>query len=95
MTLWSAAAIVSLIGKTTLSIQLSNGPGVLRSPRMNGSQFICDLLGAEGRIYTIQGSSNLTSWDDLQTVSNATGTVTFTNVIASSDARYYRARLVP
>ena len=81
--------------KTTLSLQLANGPGVLVSPRTSGSQFVCDLLGAAGRHYAIQWSSNLSSWEDLQTLSNATGTVTFTNAIAPSCTRYCRARLLP
>ena len=81
--------------KTTLSIQLTNGPGVFRSPRNNSSGFVCDLLGVAGRNYAIQWSSNLSSWNDLKTVSNATGTAAFTNAPAPAGTRYYRARLVP
>jgi hypothetical protein len=81
--------------KTTLSIQLTNGPGLFMAPRTSGSQFVCDLLGVAGRNYAIQWSSNLYAWNDLQTLSNTTGTVTFTNAPATAAARYYRSRLLP
>lgn len=81
--------------KTTLSIQTSNGPGVFVSPRKSGSRFVCDLLGATGRNYTIQWSWDLSSWNDLVTLSNATGTATFTNTPLSAYKRYYRAKLLP
>ena len=79
----------------TLSIQRTNGPGVLRSPRINGSTFVCDLLGAAGRSYAIQWSSNLSSWNDLRTLSNLTGMATFNNAPASAGTRFYRAMLLP
>ena len=81
--------------KTTLSMQLTNGPGVLSSPRRTGSQFMADLLGVPGRNYTLQWSSNFSSWNDLQTLSNVTATVTFTNSSAVAGARFYRVKLLP
>jgi hypothetical protein len=81
--------------KTTLSIQLANSPGVLLAPRISGSSFVCDLLGVAGRNYGIEWSLDLSTWSDLQTVSNASGTVTFTNTTAPESTRYYRSRLLP
>jgi hypothetical protein len=79
----------------SLSVQITNGPGVFQSPRFRGTNFVCDLLGAAGRNYTIQWSTNLSNWNDLRTVSNVTGTITFTNSPALGGARFYRARLQP
>ena len=81
--------------KLTLSIQLASGPCALRAPRINGSSFVCDLVGGAGRSYQIQWSSNLSSWSDLQVLSNAIGTMTFTNTPAPAGARYYRSMLLP
>ena len=80
--------------KTTLSVQTSNGTGIFVSPRSDGSNFIADLQGMVGRTYNIQWSSNLSDWTTLQTVSNATGTITFTNTPVDP-TRFYRALLLP
>ena len=85
-----------LVGpKTVVSIQITNGPGVFQSPRFRGTNFVCDLLGAAGRNYTIQWSTNLFNWNDLNTVSNVTGTIPFTNPPALGGARFYRTKLQP
>jgi hypothetical protein len=81
--------------KTVLSIQITNGFGVFQSPRFRGTNFVCDLLGAAGRNYAIQWSTNLFNWNDLTTLSNVTGTITFTNAPALGGAQFYRARLQP
>jgi hypothetical protein len=81
--------------KTVLSIQITNGSGVFQSPQFRGTNFVCDLLGAAGRNYTIQWSTNLFNWNDLTTLSNVTGTITFTNAPALGGAQFYRARLQP
>jgi hypothetical protein len=81
--------------QTVLSIQITNGSGVFQSPRLGGANFVCDLLGAAGRNYTIQWSTNLLDWHDLITQSNATGTITFTNAPALGSAQFYRAKLLP
>jgi hypothetical protein len=81
--------------KTVLSIQVTSGCGVFQSPRFPGTNFVCDLLGVAGRNYTIQWSTNLFNWNDLVTLSNLTGTISFTNLPASSDALFYRTRLQP
>jgi hypothetical protein len=80
--------------RISLSIQVTNGPGVLRSPRMCGTDFVCDLEGAASRSYTIQWSADLSTWNDLRTLSNATGTVTFTNALPPEARRFYRTVLM-
>lgn len=80
--------------KTGLSVQTANGNGVLLSPRLTGSNFVADFQGIIGRNYAIQWSSNLTDWNALQTTSNATGTITFTNAPGNA-ARFYRTLLLP
>ena len=81
--------------KIVLSIQVTNGAGVFRSPRFSGASFVCDLLGAAGRNYTLEWSTNLFDWQNLTTLSNMTGTITYTNTPVSDTARFYRARLQP
>ena len=81
--------------KTVLSILITNGPGVFQSPRFQGTNFVCDLLGAAGRNYTIQWSTDLFNWNDLRTVSNVTGTIAFTNSPVLGRAIFYRTRLQP
>jgi hypothetical protein len=80
--------------KTTVSIQLTNA-GALLSPRISGAGFVTDLQGLAGRNYSIQTSSNLTSWSNYMTLSNTTGQVSFTNSPTSAGARFYRALLLP
>ena len=80
--------------KITLSIQTTNGSGVFQNPRFAGSNFVSDLVGAANRNYQVQQSSNLLTWTGLITLSNLSGTVTFTNPPASSPI-FYRTVLVP
>jgi hypothetical protein len=79
----------------TLSVQVTNGAGFLLSPRSSDTNFVCDLLGVASRNYLIQWSPDLLTWNDLLTVPNLTGTVTFTNPITTNAACFYRARLLP
>jgi hypothetical protein len=81
--------------KTTLSIQITNGFGFFQSPRFQGTNFICDLLGAISRSYVIQWSTNLTDWHNCTTQYNSTGTITFSNSPIRGGAQFYRARLQP
>jgi hypothetical protein len=83
-----------LVGpKISLGIQLTNGQGILRSPRTLGTNFVCDLDGIAGRSYLIQASDNLRDWGDLLTLTNTSGLVSFTNNVSSLGARFYRASL--
>jgi hypothetical protein len=81
--------------KTVLSIQITNGFGVFISPRLGGTNFVCDLLGAAGRYYAIQWSTNLTDWYNYTTQYNSAGTITFSNSLVLGGAQFYRAKLLP
>lgn len=84
----------SIVGpKTSLSVQTTNGGGVFAA-RSDGSNFLADLQGIAGRTYQIQWTSNFTDWNALQTISNATGTISLTNS-PTDPARFYRALLLP
>jgi len=81
--------------KISLSIQTTNGQGVFQKPRFAGTNFVCDLAGAAGRDYEVQWSTNLMNWNNLTTLTNITGTVTFTNSIPPSGQQFYRTVLLP
>lgn len=87
---------LSFIGaKIYVSIQTTNGSGVLQKPKLIGTNLTCDIVGAVSRNYLVQCSTNLTAWTDLTTLSNVTGTVTFTNVLGTDRSRFYRTVLLP
>jgi hypothetical protein len=83
--------------KILLSIQTSNGDGVLKSPRLSGTNFLCDLEGAASRRYAILSSTNLLNWTSNQTVAVGapTNTVSFAIPTVGDRIRFYRASLVP
>jgi len=81
--------------KIYVSVQTTNGQGVLQNPQFNGTNFSCSLLGAPTRNYDVQWSTNLVAWNDLLTVSNTTGTVAFTNASPSLGVQFYRTILLP
>jgi len=80
--------------KITLSVQTTDGQGMFQKPTFAGTNFVCNLAGAAGRNYQVQWSTNLTSWNNLVTLSNLTGTVTFTNPASATGAQFYRTVLV-
>jgi hypothetical protein len=80
--------------KTSLNIQLVDGQGVFQSLRLSSSNFVCDLVGAPTRNYAIEWSTNLFDWSNLSTLSNITGTVTFSNLLDIASAKFFRARLL-
>jgi len=83
-----------LIGpKTYISIQTTNGNGVFQQSKLSGTNLVCNLAGAAGRVYQVQVSTNLLTWSNLLTVSNATGTVTFTNATSNVGSQFYRTVL--
>lgn len=84
-----------VIPQIYLSVQLANAQPVFVSPRINGPGFQSELQGVAGRNYAILWSTNLTSWNSLLTLSNITGTVTFSNAPAPEGIRFYRAALLP
>jgi len=81
--------------KIYVSIQTTNGQGVFQDPKFINQNFVCDLVGAAGRNYKVQQSTNLVNWSDLVTLSNLAGTVTFTNLLSSTGERFYRTVLLP
>lgn len=81
--------------KIYISILLTNGPGSLSVQGLAGSNIVFSLQGAPTRKYLVQWSTNLTTWSNLLTLSNATGTATFTNAVASESRRFFRTMLVP
>lgn len=80
--------------KIRLSVLL-NGAGLFQSPRAEGSVFLCDFQGAQGRRYAIEWSTNLSFWSNLLTLTNTTAIVTFSNAIVFPEACFYRSRLLP
>jgi len=88
-------AMWNISPKIAVSIQTTNGQGVFQSPKFSDTNFVCNLIGAAGRNYQVQWSTNLMSWNNLTTLSNLTGTVTFTNPVPSTAPQFYRTVLVP
>ena len=82
--------------KITISVQTANGAGILQSPKLvSSTNFVCNLVGAAGRNYQVLWSTNLMTWTNLTTLTNTSGTVTFTNPISKTGAGYYRTVLLP
>jgi hypothetical protein len=69
-------------------------PFALCAPqRMSDGSFRWTLLGETGRNYTVQGSTNLTLWNDLQIGALGGSTVQITDTNASAyPRRFYRVR---
>lgn len=86
--------IWSVSPEFTLSVQTTNGQGVFQNPTLMGTNLIYNLAGIVGRSYQVQWSTNLTSWNNLVTLTNVSGTVAFTNP-ASQGSQFYRTLLLP
>ena len=64
--------------------------------RLSESAVRLTLAGNLGARYTIEASSNLTSWLSLVTLTNVAGTVEYTDLTASHPSNlFYRAYVVP
>jgi hypothetical protein len=87
--------IYTISKKLTLSLQTTNGQGVFGPPEIAGTNLLFSLAGAAGRNYEVQYSTNLLNWLNLTTLSNITGTVTFTNPALSAVPQFYRTLLMP
>ncbi len=77
---------------------ISQLPVDLQSPQMNSSGVFSFILsGPSGYNYAIQESTDLVDWSDLETVSNATGSVEIflDNPVGFTPNYYYRAVLAP
>ena len=84
-----------MLNKIPFGVWLTNSESVLRSPRVIGGRFVCDLEGVPSRKYDVLMSSDLIHWSTLTTLSNASGSVTFSNSISGSGSRFFSARLLP
>ncbi|HWD18737.1 MAG TPA: hypothetical protein VHB20_05615 [Verrucomicrobiae bacterium] len=71
-------------------------PPALTSGGVTNGQFTFSIAGEAGAQYEIQAAVNLSSnpgdWLSLGTVSNATGSVSFTDTKAGASQRFYRVR---
>ncbi len=81
--------------KISVSVQTQSGAGVFQSPRQSGNQFQADFIGAAGRNYMVECSTNLVNWINLLTLTNTTGTLVFSNSIPPDGNLFYRSRLLP
>ena len=86
-----AGAITSSVANLTIAGQL-----ILLSPRITNGNFVFILSGNPGYNYSILGTTNLSNWFDLSTLSNITGTVPFTDTNPPRvPLRAYRAKQLP
>lgn len=53
-----------------------------------------DFTGGSGHTYVIQGSTNLTDWENIRTNVGVNGPITFTDSFANFSRRFYRVRAV-
>jgi hypothetical protein len=53
------------------------------------------LVGEAGSVVQVWGASELSTWSLLGTVTNTTGTATFTDPAIGLPVRFYRARQMP
>jgi hypothetical protein len=61
---------------------------------LSGGQFTFNSVGARGSVQEIQASTNLVDWTVLGTLTNSTGTATYTDSATNLVRRFYRAKLV-
>jgi PKD repeat protein len=68
----------------------------LVSPQFSNGTFKFTLNGNSGYNYLVEGSTNLSSWTPVTTISNQSGQVQFVDPSSSNLLyRFYRARLIP
>jgi hypothetical protein len=80
------------------NVRLIAGPALINPVWTNG-QFEAALRSSPGLNFEILASDNLGSplsnWNSLGVVSNASGTIQFSDATANQSQRFYRARLLP
>jgi len=81
--------------RLNISVQSENGAGMFQSPRQSGDQFLSDFVGAAGRNYIVECSTNLVNWTNLVTLTNTTGSLVFSNNMTADGNLFYRSRLLP
>lgn len=68
----------------------------LQNPKWIANAFQLEVLSPSGLRFEVQASTDLVSWSGLGTISNALGTVQYTDMQATnSPKRFYRALLLP
>ena len=78
------------------SIYLAGSSGLVRAPAFTGmkpagpGQFQLNLEGQTGKNYTVYSSTNLITWTNRGSVSNPTGTNSFTDIAATNAQTFYR-----
>jgi hypothetical protein len=86
---------VGSITSAPASLLLLSRP-LLLSPQKSNGTFKFMLSGNSGYGYLIEGSTNLSNWSTVTTLTNSTGQVPFIDLGASNFLqRFYRARLIP
>jgi hypothetical protein len=106
---WTQAALVAPTNSATIVVdtvptlatryyrlhQLSPGPIIFDSPSVSSNQIKLVLHSAPALRFDIQTSTNLADWNQLITVTNISGTLALTNVLATTVPRvFYRAKLL-
>src|SRR5262249_18925284 len=98
---WNGSAI-GTIGGASGGLLLTLNPDLLTPPHWDAIARLPDagmqltLSGVPGHYYEIHSAMTLGAWTPLQQVTNATGTIQFTDLTATNASqRFYRAVLVP
>ncbi len=78
-----------------LSITINPRPGISSPTRLSASQFRLTVNGTAGQNYTIQYSTNLTTWNPVLVTNPSGSTFTVTDSSATNSRRYYRVLVGP
>ena len=97
---WSGVSVVRFNYRDSLTnsyivIFRRNAPGLSAATRPSASQFATQLHGIAGQNYTIQISSNLTTWSSLLTTNFVSSPFAFTDTQATNQFRFYRLLQAP
>jgi PKD repeat protein len=91
--------ITNSLGSVTSSVaslSVANNRPTLLWPHLSNGNFGFVISGNAGDNYVVEGSTNLSNWASIITLSNATGQVPFTESnVWVYPGRAYRARLIP
>ncbi len=78
----------------TVQLNLAQPVRVSVPAGATASAFQLSISGNQGDVYQVQMSGDLATWQTLRTITNASGTVPFTDSTSSAASqRYYRVRL--
>jgi hypothetical protein len=83
-------------GVVLLQNSFVSTPTLARSANLSTNGFNFNITGVTNQVWTLEASTNLTSWNVLASVTNLNGTIQYTDPQALSlGMRFYRARLGP